>query len=89
LYDTYGYFKAQKDFIYKQIDVVQQIQNYLKEVESPEDASDNELMKYSRLHVAKYFWELRRDEALLIEQMDKMTVTKALYQNQTFFDNKT
>lgn len=50
---------------------------------------DKSLLEFDELHVAKCYWELRREEVYLIESRDKMTVTRALYQYQTFLDNKT
>jgi len=64
LYDTYQYYKFQSDYIHTQIGAVYDIQNYLTALESQ---ADKDVINYEKLHVAKTFWELRRDEALLIE----------------------
>tara|TARA_B110000285_G_C15082918_1_gene594512 strand:+ start:1274 stop:1471 length:198 start_codon:yes stop_codon:yes gene_type:complete len=65
LYDTYQYYKFQSNYIHTQIEAVYDIQNYLNLV--LESQADKDAINYGKLHVAKSFWELRRDEALLIE----------------------
>lgn len=46
-------------------------------------------MPYSKLHLAKCLWEMKRDEASLIVALDKMTISRSLYQKQAFLGNKT
>ena len=46
-------------------------------------------MEYEKLNLAHRLWKLKEKEIELIEARDRMTITRALYQRQMFFGNKT
>ena len=88
LYDTYKYYQALSQYYHGQINVIEDVQNFLVLKQSGA-GNDDPTIKYERLHVANSYWKLRRDEALLIQAGDRLNVTRALYQQQTFLNNKT
>lgn len=77
-YDTYRYYQALSDYFNMQINIVEDIENLLNDKISFEE--NNDAVNYSKLHVAKNYWNLLLDEARLIEARDRLTITRALYQ---------
>lgn len=81
LYDTYRYYKVQTEFLTHQLDTIDQIKNLIEEIAAMGDSGEQKkkALDYGKLHIAKCLWGLKLDEALLIEQRDKLTITRALY----------